>query len=147
MTSKCRLLLILRWRINDVSCCLVSLLTLPVWAFASITWWTAWALLTISIVGRADDGEVRLGGSNFANARDPLSTESRGHYDNRPTQRNTCIIGSTITGTQQRATIQRPPQHISAINHPLDIRSEMHNGRTCRAAETSTAAGVSATRG
>ena len=120
MTSKYRLLLILRWRINDVSCCLVSLLTLPMGAFASITWWTAWAWLTISIVGRADDGEVELVGSNFANARDPLPAASRGHCGNGPTQRSACIAGSTAPGTQRRAIVQRPPQHISAINPPLN---------------------------
>ena len=92
-------------------------------AFASITWWTAWAWLTISIVGRADDGEVRLVGSNFANARDPLPAASRGHCDNGPTQRSASITGSTASETQRRAIdiIQRPPQHISAImvNPPL----------------------------
>merc|ERR1712166_795564 len=70
---------ILRWRINDVSCCLVSLLTLPMGAFASITWWTAWAWLTISIVGRADGGEMGLVGSNFANARDQYSVHKPGY--------------------------------------------------------------------
>lgn len=81
-------------------------------AFASITWWTAWAWLTISIVGRADGGEVGLAivGSNFANARDPLPAASRGHCDNGPTQRGACITGSTAPETQRRAIIQRPPQ-------------------------------------
>jgi len=117
---------ILRWRINDVSCCLVSLLTLPMGAFASITWWTAWAWLTISIVGRADGGEVRLVGSNFANARDPLPAASRGHCDNGPTQRSACITGSTAPETQRRAIIQRPPQLQPSTLHYYYVQKRMH---------------------
>ena len=89
-------------------------------AFASITWWTAWAWLTISIVGRADDGEVELVGSNFANARDPLPAASRGHCDNGPTQRSACITGSTAPETRDHATSTTT----SAINPPLILCSE-----------------------
>jgi len=60
------------------------------------------------------DGEVELVGSNFANARDPLSTASRGHCDNKTTQRSAC----TTDSTHQERSIARS---FNVHHNPLEI--------------------------